>query len=128
VPLHYGRIGLRERRVGGLVAQRLADGIETPGGEVYKQIDRTDACVPVQPRQCLSEITFRQLHLFSCGVTGCNREQHLSLSPPASMARRCDSVEQRILIPFILGDCRSEDELRPPNESSGTTAATVAKK
>ena len=34
-----------------------------------------------KPRQCLIEITFRQLHLFPCGVMGCNREQHLSLSP-----------------------------------------------
>ena len=76
----FRRIGLQERSVGSPVSQRLADGIETPGGKVNEHIYWTDACVPIEPRHGFIEITQRQLHLFSRGVVRRNREQHVSLS------------------------------------------------
>jgi hypothetical protein len=78
-PLRH--IGLQERRVGSPVAERLADGIETPGGKVNEHIYWTHACVAIEPRHGFIEITERPLQLFSRGVVRRNGEQHLSLSP-----------------------------------------------
>ena len=63
------------------VPQRVADGIETPGGKVNEHIYLADACVAIEPRHGFIEITQRQLHLFSRGGVRCNREQHVGLSP-----------------------------------------------
>jgi hypothetical protein len=64
----FRRLRLQESRVGSPVAQRLANGIETPGGKVNEHIYWTHASVAIEPRHCFIEITQRQLHLFSRGV------------------------------------------------------------
>jgi hypothetical protein len=81
-PLRLGGHRVRERCVGSLVAQRVADYIETPSGEIQKPANWTDGRVTIEPRHGFIEITYRQLHLFSRSVVHRNREQHFSLSPP----------------------------------------------
>ena len=125
-PLRLGGHCVRERRVGSLVAQRLADGIETPGGEVYKHIYWTDGRVPIQPRQCLIEITYRQLHLFSRGVM---RSQSRATFQPVPAWRQSLGVATRSndasSFTRILRECRPEDELRPRQTNRSATAATT---
>ena len=83
--------------------------------------------VPLQPRQCLIEITFRQLHLFLAA----DRLQSRATSQPVSAWRRWLGVAIRSnnasSYTLILCECRPKDELRLSRQDrAATTAITVA--